>query len=95
MITNIFFNPVFGKSMAVPFSIEISYEELFRNAISKAIQILAQKESDLLEKSYDISTNSADIMLSPEEFDLTVGKIQKKYGSAFCLRFGTIFKVQE
>lgn len=96
MITNIFFNPVFGKSMAVPFSIEISDEKPFRNAISKAIHILAQEDPDsnLLKKTYDISTNSADLMLLPGEFNKKIKQIQKKFGtSAFCLKLGSLFRV--
>ena len=96
MITQIFFNPVFGKSMTVPFSIEISDEKAFRNAISKAIHILAEKkpDSNLLKKTYDISTNSADLMLLPSEFNKTIKKVQKKYGSTYCIRLGSLFKVK-
>lgn len=84
--------------MAVPFSVEISDTDTFRKAISKAIHILAQEnpDSDLLKKSYDISTNSADLMLLPGEFNKEIKQIQKKFGtSAFCLRLGSLFKVQE
>ena len=96
MITKIVFAPVFGKTMDLPFSIEISDEETFRNAISKAIHILAQKQKnpDLLKKSFDVSTNSADIMLLPSEFNKEIKQIQKKFGtSAFCLKLGSLFRV--
>ena len=95
MITEIFFNPTFGKSMAVPFSIEISDEEPFRNAISRAIYILAEENSDsnLLKKTFDVSTNSADLMLLPGEFNKKVKQILKKFGtSAYCLKLGSLFR---
>lgn len=93
MITEIIFAPMFGKTKNLPFSIEISNEETFRTAIIKAIHFVALDDPDLLKKTFDVSTNSADIMLLPSEFNKKTKIIQRKYGSAFCLKLGSLLRV--
>ena len=92
-MNEIWFTPILGNIIDLPFSVTSIDIEPFRNILERAIRKISEKDAIFLKKSYDISTNSADIFLKPEELDLSSESMQKKYGNAFCLRFGTLFKL--
>jgi len=94
MADEITFLPFIGDPMNLPFSVKVRSTEPFRNVISRAIKLLAQSNSTFLDYTFDISTASADIQLTLEDFELEVSEIQKKYGYAFSIKRGTGFRIE-
>jgi len=87
--------PVVDDIHFLPFSIKIKKSSSFSDVLSKAINELSKKNKSLLEIGFDISTMSADIMLNPEDINLSILEIKAKYGTNFTLRRGSMFKLNK
>lgn len=83
--------PVGSDTVLLPFTVDVDPDAPFLLAIRQALRVMYRDDGPHPDKSFDVCTGSAGIVLEPAEFTRDVASIEASHGRVFCIKPGTSF----